>query len=361
MPIRSCVLYGPRDVRIEERQAEALGSGDVRVRMGAAGICGSDQHYYEIGRVGSFVLRQPLIPGHEMSGDILEVGTGVTGLKPGDRVVVDPSRICGHCDACRRGLANLCLNVQFMGSASCFPHIPGGFRAEFVVHQSRCHSAPASVAHQVLVFSEPLSIALHAAQRAGSLLGKRVLIAGAGTIGALIAAAAKAAGAGEILVSDLSARRREVVRSMGATRVFDPVAEADEMRRWDEAGGTFDLGFEATGSQKALPGLIRSIRRGGKAILVGMLPSGECELPFHHMSTREIDLVSTFRQNNVFKQAVEMLVACAVDPSPILTSAFGLDAARSAFEASLDREANIKVIFVPDGDTQGTLSRHALH
>jgi L-idonate 5-dehydrogenase len=202
---------------------------------------------------------------------------------------------------------------------------------------------------------------LHAVQRAGALLGRRVLIAGAGTIGALIAAAAKAAGAREIVVSDLSPRRREVAHAMGATRVFDPVAEADEMRQWDEAGGVFDLGFEATGSHKALPGIIRSIRRGGKAILVGMLPSATCELPFHHMSTREIDLVSTFRQNNVFGQAVDMLVAGAVDPLPILTSAYGLDAAHNAFEASLDREANIKVIFVSQGDTHGILTGHALH
>ena len=361
MSVTSCVLYGPRDVRIEERAAESVESGSVRIRMGAAGICGSDQHYYEIGRVGSFALRQPIIPGHEMCGDIVEIGQDVTALRLGDRVVVDPALTCGRCDACRRGLANLCTNVQFMGSASCYPHVAGGFRSEFVVDARRCHVAPASVAHEVLVFAEPLSIALHAVQRAGPLLGRRILIAGAGTIGTLIAAVARAAGAGEIVVSDLSAQRRDIALKMGATRAFDPVAGADEIRDWDEAGGAFDFGFEATGSRLALPDLIRSISRGGKAILVGMIPSGDSELPFHHMSTREIDLVSTFRQNNVFRHAVDMLVNGSVDPSPILTAAFGLEAAPRAFEASLDRGVNIKVIFVPDGDAEGILKGHALH
>lgn len=361
MSITSCILYGPKDVRIEQRPAEILGSAEVRVRMGAAGICGSDQHYYEIGRVGSFVLRQPLVPGHEMCGDIIEVGSGVTTVRPGDRVAVDPAMTCGRCDACRRGLANLCTNVQFMGSASCYPHIAGGFRSEFVVHVERCHVAPATVPHEVLVFAEPLSIALHAAQRAGTLLGKRIFIAGAGTIGTLIAAVARAAGASEIVVSDFSAQRRQIALSMGANRTLDPAAGAAEMRTWDEMGGAFDIGFEATGSRHALPDVIRSITRGGRAILVGMIPTGECDLPFHHMSTREIDLVSTFRQNNVFKQAVDMLASGSVDPAPILTSAFGLDAAQRAFEASLDRDTNIKVIFVPDGDAEGTLKNHALH
>lgn len=361
MSVKCCVLYGPRDVRIEERPGEPVRAHDVRIRLGAAGICGSDQHYFESGRVGSFVIRQPLIPGHEMCGDVTEVGESVASLKVGDRVVVDPAMTCDRCDACRRGLSNLCMNVEFMGSASCYPHIPGGFRTEFVVHGSRCHATPASVGHEVLVFAEPLSIALHAAQRAGSLLGKRILVAGAGTIGALIASVARAAGAEEIIVSDLSARRRQVALSMGATRVIDPVADADHMRQWDEAGGVFDLGFEATGNRQALASIIRSVRRGGKAVLVGMLPSGDCDVPFHHMSTREIDLVSTFRQNNVFRQAVDMLVSGNVDPLPVLTSTFPLDAAHSAFEASLDREANIKVIFVGHGNEKRSMKGHALH
>lgn len=346
MAIRGCVLHGANDLRYEEVPDEELTQDSVRVRLGAGGICGSDQHYFKQGRMGNFLLRHPLVLGHEMSGDVIAAGSAVTNVKVGDRIVVDPAKTCGRCHSCREGRQNLCENVEFMGSASRYPHLPGGFRDEFVVESVRCIKVSVTAPHELLVFTEPLSVALHAVQRAGSLFGKKVLVAGAGTIGTLISASAKAAGASEVVVTDLSASRRRIALDMGADRVLDPDGDADAVKAWDADGGAFDVAFEATGSRPAFQDMVKSTRRGGKVVLVGMIPSSDCHVPFHHMTTREIDLVSTFRQNRVFDLAAQMLVSGAIDPRPILTARYPLAECLHAFDESFDREKNIKVVLL---------------
>lgn len=339
------VLYGAEDLRYQVMPWELLQPGTVRVRLGAAGICGSDQHYYRHGRMGPFVLKTPFVLGHEMSGEVIETGTDVSDFTSGDRIVIDPALTCGNCTGCRAGRANLCSNVQFMGSASHDPHLDGGYRDSFVVNTARCVKVPVSAPHEILAVSEPLSVAVHAVERAGPLLGRDVIIAGAGTIGTLIAASAKAAGAARICVSDPSAFRRSIALKMGATDVIDPT-DATVINTIDTAGGNFDLAFEASGHPSAFVDVVRTIRRGGKAVLVGMIPTQECTVPFNHMTTREIDLISTFRQNGVFARSVRMLVDGIVDPHPILTGTFELADIQAAMQASFDTERHLKVLLI---------------
>lgn len=337
------VLYGAEDLRYQSLPVEALEPGAVRIRLGAAGICGSDQHYFRHGRMGPYVLKTPFALGHEMSGDVIEAGSDVKDLAVGDRVVIDPALTCGHCAGCRAGRANLCANVQFMGSASHDPHLHGGYRDSFTVSAVRCVKVPVETPHNILAVTEPLSVAVHAVERAGPLLGRTVLITGGGTIGSLIAATAKAAGAARICVSDPSAFRRSIALQMGATDVIDTNDRAviDAM---DAAGGEFDIGFEASGHTAAFNDVIRLVLRGGKAVLVGMIASQSCAVPFNQMTTREIDLISTFRQNGVFARSAHMLVSGAVDPLPILTGAFELADVQAAFSASFDSERHLKVL-----------------
>lgn len=337
------VLHGANDLRYQSLPTEPLGPRAVRVVLGAAGICGSDQHYFRHGRMGPFVLKTPFALGHEMSGEISETGSGVSGFAPGDRVVIDPALTCGKCPGCNAGRANLCANVQFMGSASHDPHLDGGYRGSFVVDAARCVKVPSKTPHNILAVSEPLSVAVHAAVRAGNLLGRDVIITGAGTIGTLIAATAKAAGAARIYVSDPSAFRRGIALQMGATEVIDPT-DTSIIEMIDAKGGEFDLGFEASGHPNAFVDVVRSIRRGGKAVLVGMIPTQECTVPFNHMTTREIDLVSTFRQNGVFARSAQMLVDGFVDPRPILTGTYDLADIQTAMNASFDTERHLKVL-----------------
>lgn len=343
--MKACVLHGASDMRLESIAAEPLTDSSVRVRLGAAGICGSDQHYFTRGQMGAFAMREPFVLGHEMSGDVIELGAGVTDLALGDRVVIDPALNCGACPPCRSGRVNLCEDVRFMGSASRFPHLNGGFREQFVVERVRCLPVPAGSPHELIVFAEPLSVALHALRRAGNLFGARVMVAGAGTIGCLITAALRAAGAGRIYVSDPSPWRREVALRMGATSVLDPT-DGTSVDLWDKAGGNFDAGFEASGHPGAFNDLVRSTTRGGKVVLVGMIPSSTCHVPFHLLTVREIDLVSTFRQNGVFQQAIDMLLGGAIDPTPILSAQFELDDFAAAFACSFERDKSLKVLLL---------------
>ncbi len=179
----------------------------MRLRLGAGGICGSDLHYYQHGRVGAFVIREPLVPGHEASGVVDAVGGEVTRVKAGDQVAIDPSHPCGQCDYCRGGRMNLCRKMFFLGSASIFPHAQGLFAEAFVMPERQLTPVDeADISLGEIACAEPLSIGLHAVQRAGSLLGKRVLVTGGGTIGCMCVIAARLAGAAEVVVADIAER-----------------------------------------------------------------------------------------------------------------------------------------------------------
>jgi L-idonate 5-dehydrogenase len=176
--MRVCVLHAARDLRLEERPLAPLGAGQLRLRFGAGGICGSDLHYYFDGRVGDFAVREPLILGHEVAGDVVEIGAGVGRVAVGDRVAVNPSLPCWQCPACQAGRSNLCRRMTFYGSAAVFPHIQGGYQEYLTCQESQCVVVPATMPHALAAMAEPLAVCLHAVARAGPLLGREVLITG---------------------------------------------------------------------------------------------------------------------------------------------------------------------------------------
>ncbi|MES3014939.1 MAG: SDR family oxidoreductase [Pseudomonadota bacterium] len=187
----TCRIHGAKDLRLDHDAAAELGPTDVEMRLGAGGICGSDLHYYQHGRVGAFVVREPLIPGHEVSGTVARIGAGVTRVKVGDKVAINPSHACGHCDYCNSGRLNLCRHMRFLGSASVFPHVQGMFRERFVMGERQLTPIHEDISLGELACAEPLSIGLHAVHRAGNLTGKTVLVTGGGTIGCMSVIAAK--------------------------------------------------------------------------------------------------------------------------------------------------------------------------
>src|ERR1044071_8754591 len=178
--MRAAVLHAVKDLRVEEVAVPALGPRDVEVRIEAGGICGSDLHYYYDGGFGTVRLREPMILGHE-----------VANVKPGQRVAVNPSRPCGACRYCQEGLQQHCLDMRFYGSAMRFPHVQGGFREVLVCDEAQAVPVPAVMSAAQAAFAEPFAVTLHAVNRAGPLLGKRVLVTGAGPIGALTVIAAR--------------------------------------------------------------------------------------------------------------------------------------------------------------------------
>src|SRR5947208_11727314 len=251
----ACRIHAKDDLRVEETEMPEAGPGEVLLKLGAGGICGSDLHYYFEGKNGSFVVREPLIPGHEASAVVAAVGACVTRVKPGDKVAVSPSHACGRRDHCREGREQLCANMKFLGSASLFPHVQGMFREYFVMGERQCYPVGGDVTLGELAFAEPLAVGLHAVVRGGDLLGKSVLVTGAGTIGCLTVIAARLAGAAKIPVTDVLERPLAQARSVGADATL--LAGAGPML----PDAAFEVAFEVSGNFNALKSAVAATKR----------------------------------------------------------------------------------------------------
>jgi L-idonate 5-dehydrogenase len=339
----ACRIYGARDLRLEADETLPLAPHEVEVRLGAAGICGSDLHYFLHGRVGAFVIREPLIPGHEASGVVLRVGDAVTRVAPGMKVAINPSHPCGRCDYCRAGRDNLCSNMRFLGSASVYPHVQGMLRERFVMGERQLTAVDEDISLGELACAEPLSIGLHGVRRAGELMGRTVLVTGGGTIGCMTVIAARLAGAARIVVCDIADRPLEMARTVGAdatvrTDTVDPRELAD----------IADVAIEAAGSPAALSTCLTATRRGGRIVQVGTLPGEGLHFPANSIMARELDYVGAFRAGPEFDWAVSYLRTRKVDVRPLMSAQLPLDQAVQAFELAADRSRSTKVQLVCD-------------
>jgi L-idonate 5-dehydrogenase len=335
------VIHAPHDLRIEEGAVAEIGPTDVEVRVGAGGICGSDLHYFHDGGFGTVRIREPMVLGHEIAGTVAAVGPAVRSVRPGDKVAVNPSLPCEACRYCLAGLANHCLDMRFYGSAMRFPHVHGGFRQRLVAQERQCVAVPADVPLEKAAFAEPLAVCLHAVSRAGPLLGKRVLITGAGPIGMLTLLAARHAGAGEVVITDVAEAPLALARRLGADRAGNVAAEKDVMASYEADKGTFDVMFEASGNPAALRQGIAAVRPRGIVVLIGI--GGEASLMLNVLVAKEVDLRGTFRFDAEFAWAVDAIASGRIDPTPLLTEVVPLARARDAFDLASDRTRAMKV------------------
>jgi L-idonate 5-dehydrogenase len=342
----TCRIHGAEDLRLEELPAPEVGPGQVLLKLGAGGICGSDLHYFLHGRVGSFVIREPLIPGHEVSGVVARVGSGVTRVKEGDRVAINPSHACGTCKGCRAGRENLCSSMRFLGSASVFPHVQGAFRELFLMGERQCIPVASSVPLGELAFAEPLSVALHAVNRGGSLLGRSVLITGAGTIGCLTVIAARLAGAARIVVTDVVDRPLAMAKEVGADGALRADQLPKEPAELQGALGEIDVAFEVAGHPAAVATCVAAVVRGGRIVQVGSLPGEGIHLLANQIMVREIDYVGTFRFGVEFDWSVRYLAEGRVNIRPLLSGQYPLRDAVAAFRTAADKTKSTKVQLV---------------
>jgi L-idonate 5-dehydrogenase len=340
----SCVIHAAHDLRVEERKTPEPKTGEVLVRLGAGGICGSDLHYYHDGAVADFRLREPMILGHEVAGEIVAIGPGVTTLKAGDRVAVNPARYCGICYQCRSGRPNLCSEVRFFGSASRFPHVQGGFAEFFCAAETQCIRLNTDISFPVIACAEPLSVTLHAANQAGKLTSKRVLITGAGPIGLLLAVVARYAGAREIAITDRIQAPLEVALRIGADRAINVAETPDALPEINREIGGFDVALEASGAPPALVDCVESVKPGSRIVQVGMLSNAT--VPLGRLVARELELVGTFRFGDEFAEAVELLERGRIKVDTLITEQVPLARAQEAFEFASDRRRSIKVSLV---------------
>ncbi|MBY0362312.1 MAG: L-idonate 5-dehydrogenase [Phreatobacter sp.] len=339
--MKALVIHAPHDLRLEEHAVAALGPREVAVRIGAGGICGSDLHYFHHGGFGAVRLKEPMILGHEIAGTVERVGADVASLVPGDRVAVSPSRPCGQCRYCLDGMPNHCLNMRFYGSAMPFPHIQGAFREVLVCDAVQAHKVVDGISLGEAAFCEPLAVCLHAARRAGPLLGKRVLVTGCGPIGALCILAARAAGAAEIVATDVAEATLAVVKGMGVATTLNTAADPEALKPYEADKGSFDVLFEASGNMKALTGALAALKPGAVIVQVGT--GGDFTLPISVLVAKELELRGTFRFHHEFATAVAMIGARRIDVRPLLTATLPMERAVEAFHLASDRSKAMKV------------------
>lgn len=337
--MKAIVIHAPKDLRVEDSEPETPGPGQVAIRLAAGGVCGSDLHYYNHGGFGAVRIKQPMILGHEVSGYVEALAAGVADLAIGDLVAVSPSRPCSACRYCAEGLANHCLNMRFYGSAMPFPHIQGAFREMLVADASQCVRANGLTPGEAAM-AEPLSVCLHATRRAGELLGKRVLITGAGPIGALCILTARRAGAAEIVATDLEPNALDHAERAGADTVINMAETPGGLEKYAADKGYFDVLFECTGVAAALSGGINAVRPRGVVMQLGL--GGDMTVPVQTLTAKELDLRGSFRFHEEFPKAVEMMQKGLIDTTQLITHTLPLAEAEAAFRIANDRSQAMK-------------------
>lgn len=335
----SCVVKGKHEVEVISQRVTYQGEGTL-VKISRGGICGSDLHYYQHGKVGNYAIQMPMILGHEVIGTVEKTDSSV--LKLGQKVAINPANACGECYYCLADQSNQCLAMRFFGSAMMRPHVDGGFTQYKIVNSAQCVPFDASLDDRVMVFAEPLAVCLRALNQAGGVTDKRVFVSGVWPIGCLLVAAAKASGAKEIIYSDISARALALADRLGATATLHA---DDEMTSYRAKKGFFDVSFEASGHPSALTRCIDVTRAKGCIVQVGM--GGDIpQFPMMTVIAKELRVVGTFRFTDEFTTAVEWLASGKINPLALFSGEYTYWEVDEALQFAGDKQRASKVQLV---------------
>ena len=344
--MKAYLLHGEKDLREHTIELPLVTPGHVMLRVKRAGICGSDIHYYSHGKIGSFIPKRPFVLGHEFAGEVVSAGDSAGAPLIGQRVTVDPSIPCSECKFCRSGRYNLCRNMKFYGSASCDPHIDGGFAEYTVAPANNCFAIPDTLGWGEAAMIEPLSVVVHAARRAGDIAGRRILVTGGGAIGQLMALVARAFGASQVVMSDIASYPRDLAVQLGADASLDArdpdfVAQATALSE-----GGFDFMFEASGSAHALAQAIAAAERGATIVQVGTLPT-TVTAPLNSIMAKELNFIGSFRFANVFATALDLAVSQRVNLSALISAVLPLSDMQMAMDLAIGKNEVVKVQIEP--------------
>lgn len=344
--MKAFMLHGEKDLRSHNLDLPAVVPGYVLLRVKRAGICGSDIHYYSHGKIGSFIPKRPFVLGHEFAGEVVSAGDGAGAALIGQRVTVDPSIPCGDCKHCRSGRYNLCRHMRFYGSASCDPHIDGGFAEYTVAPAKNCFVVPDALGWGEAAMIEPLSVVVHAARRAGGIAGRRVLVTGGGAIGQLMALVARAFGASQVVMSDIAVYPRDLAMRLGADAALNANDADFEQQAIALSQGGFDFVFEASGSPHALAQAIMAAERGATVVQVGTLPT-PVTAPLNAIMAKELDLIGSFRFANVFGTALDLAVTRRVNLTALISAVLPLSDMQKAMDLAIGKNEVVKVQIEP--------------
>ncbi|KAG9313461.1 chaperonin 10-like protein [Chiua virens] len=365
---RAAVLYGPKDLRIEDRPVWPPQYNQAQVAVRTTGLCGSDLHYYLEARNGDFAIQAPLVLGHESAGVIVSVGPGVKHLVPGQRVAIEAGVMCQHCNYCDSGRYNLCKELRFASSAKTFPHLDGTLQNRMNHPAHVLHPLPDSCSFEEAALAEPLSVLMHAGRRAGLSSGQRVLVFGVGTIGILACALAKSYGAAQVMAIDINQQRLDFAKANDfASQTYclsvDKKQKTPEeqlciaretaarvMTTFQVPDG-FDVVFECTGAEpciqmsihvsmilsligiRRLPGdVTKAAVTGGKVMLVGM-GTRNVMLPLSAAALREVDIQGSFRYANTYADALSLIASGKLENiNKLVTHRMDLEDTERAFQ-----------------------------
>ncbi|XP_033022929.1 sorbitol dehydrogenase isoform X1 [Lacerta agilis] len=345
----SVVVHKAGDLRLENRPIPEPGPNEVLLKMHSVGICGSDVHYWTHGRIGDFVVKNPMVLGHEASGTVVKVGSAVTKLKKGDRVAIEPGVPREIDEFCKTGRYNLSPTIFF-----CATPPDDGNLCRYYKHDANfCYKLPDNVTFEEGALIEPLSVGIHACRRAGVTLGSKVFICGAGPIGLVTLLIAKVMGAAQVVITDLSAPRLEKAKEIGADFAVQVKSESPEevAHLVKQALGCMpDITVECTGAQACIQTGIYATRSGGTLVLVGLGPE-MATLPIVNAAVREVDIRGVFRYCNTWPMAIAMLASKKVNIQPLVTHRFPLEKAMEAFEAT-KKGLGVKIMLKCDPSDQ---------
>jgi len=327
--MKAAVLTGIRKIEIADvAEPRITCDKDVLLRIDTVGVCGSDVHYYETGRIGSQVVQYPFIVGHECAGTVLAVGKAVSRVKPGDRVFIEPAVTCGTCDQCRRGRANTCRNLRFLGC----PQQIGGCLCEYLVMPEHCCFAiEPSLPFDRAVLCEPLAIGLYAVRTAAVGPGDNVAILGAGPIGLSCLLSARAVGVQGCFMTEKIDDRITTAADAGASWVGNPTTENVVGEILDRCGGV-EAVFECAGQQDTVDQAVELLMPGGKLMMIGIPRTERVSVVIDKARRKEISIINVRRQNNCTRDCIDLVTSGRISVDFMITHRFGLDKTQEAFE-----------------------------
>jgi len=341
--MKAVVLHKAGDLRLEEVPCPGPPAAEeVKVRVRSVGVCGSDVHYFQHGRIGDFVVEKPMLLGHECAGEVVEVGSAVSGLRPGDRVAMEPGIPCRKCPLCKQGRYNLCPEVRFWAT----PPIDGSL-AEYVLHPADfCYLLPEGMSTAEGAMMEPLAVGVHACNLAGIRGGDSVAVLGAGPIGLLAMQAALAQGATTAIAADISPARLEVARSLGATHIISPQKEDAAERIMQATNGRgVDVVLECSGAAQAISQAADFLRRGGSIVWIGMPHPVVVPLDLVKIEVKEARTCGVFRYANAYHRAIELAAAGRIKLAPLISAHYSLeDAVEAVKECASGAAERLKVV-----------------
>jgi len=326
--MKAAFLYKPGDIRIEEMDIPTPKDNEALIKLKAVGVCGSDVHFFEVGRIGDFVVKEPLILGHECAGEVVEIGENVKTVKVGDRVALEAGVPCRKCEFCRSGHYNLCSSVVFLAA----PPFHGAYR-EYIAHpEDFLFKLPDNMTFEEGAMIEPLSVGTYAAERGGVNVRNTVAIIGSGTIGLMTLQAVKARGATDVIVTDLEPFRLELAKKLGATYTINAKEENAVQKVLEYTNGGADVVMEAVGAPITIQQTVKMARPGAVIVLIGMPTVDDIPIRVVEAICKEVDIRGIFRYANAYRPAIKLVSKGKIDVKSMITTRFPLEKVQEALE-----------------------------